>query len=346
MRTLVTGATGLVGSHVVDELLRRNEQVKALVRDPARAADLENRGIEVHIGDVRDAAAFAGALRDVDVVQHCAAAVGHFTKKEIYETNLGGVRNLLEACRRQGGKHVVLVSSVNVLGTRNLNPATEDLPYRYSRDPAADVKIDAEQLALDYGRQGVAVTIVRPGFVYGPGDTRNLPKLADAIVRGKFRFMGARDNVVPIVHVEDVAQALVLAGKTAETSEVSKTSEVCRIYNITDGSRTTIGELVDFLTQQLGCPRPQKVLPYWIPYLACVVFDGLNKLGLRKRPGPVTRASLRFLGTSRFVDISRARNELGYSPRVSYRDGMAAALQWIKEHQLEAVHEPATPCTT
>jgi len=334
MKTLVTGATGLVGSHVVDELLHRNEPVRALVRDSARGTDLEKRGVEVFAGDVRDPAAFDGVLKDVDVIQHCAAAVGHFTKKDIYDTNLSGVRNLLEACRREGGKRVVLVSSVNVLGTRNLDPATEDLPYRYSRDPAADVKIGAEHLALDYDRLGVAVTIVRPGFIYGPGDTRNLPKLADAIVRGKFRFMGSRDNVVPIVHVEDVAQALVLAANTPAAAG--------RIYHITDGSRTTIGELVDFLAQHLGCPPPQKVLPYTVPYLACVVFDLLNKTGLRKRPGPVTRAGLRFLGTSRFVDISRARNELGYSPRVLYRDGMAAALQWLKEHQLEAVHGSAT----
>jgi nucleoside-diphosphate-sugar epimerase len=330
MKTLVTGATGLVGSHVVDALLHRNAPVRALVRDPAKRADLEKRGVEVFAGDVRNPATFDGALKDVDVIQHCAAAVGHYTKKEMYATNLTGVKNLLEACRRQGGKRVVLVSSVNVLGTRNLNPATEDLPCRYSRDPAADVKIDAERLALEYARQGVEVTIVRPGFIYGRGDSRNLPKLADAIRRGKFRFMGSRDNVVPIVHVEDVAQALLLAAKTPAARG--------QIYHITDGSRTTIGELVEFLAWHLGCPTPQKVLPYTVPYLACVVFGALNKLGLRKRPGPVTRASLRFLGTSRFVDITRARNELGYSPRVHYRDGMAAALEWIREHDPEAVH--------
>jgi dihydroflavonol-4-reductase len=330
MKTLVTGAGGFVGSRMVDELVERNEGVRALVRSPARAAELEKRGVEVCMGDVRDPATFDGILKEVDVVQHCAAAVGHYSRKEIYDTNFCGVRNLLDACRRQGGKRVVLVSSVNVLGTRNLDPATEELPCRYSRDPAADVKIEAERAALDQGGRGVDVTVIRPGFIYGPGDTRNLPKLVDAIVRGKFRFLGRRDNVVPIVHVDDVAQALVLAANTVAATG--------RIYHITDGSRTTIGDLVAFLAEQLGCPCPQKVLPYTVPYLACVVFEGLNKLHLRHRPGPVTRASLRFLGTSRFVDITRARNELGYCPRVDYRTGMAAALQWIRERQQEAVH--------
>jgi dihydroflavonol-4-reductase len=334
MKTLVTGATGLVGSHVVDELLARNEAVRALVRDPAKAAELERRGVEVAVADVRDASSFDGVLDDIDVIQHCAAAVGHHTKKQIYETNLTGVKNLLEACRRQGGKRIVLVSSVNVLGTRNLDPATEDLPCRYSHDPAADVKIHAEKAALDFGADGVDIVVVRPGFIYGPGDTRNLPRLVDAIVRGTFRFLGSRDNVVPIVHVDDVVQALLLAANTPAARG--------RAYNITDGSRTTIGELASYLAELLGCPPPQKVLPYTMPYLVCLVFELLNKTRLWKQSGPVTRAGLRFLGTSRFVDISRARNELGYAPRVPFRDGMAATLHWISKRQLEAADGPVT----
>jgi nucleoside-diphosphate-sugar epimerase len=331
--TLVTGATGLVGSRLLEELLRRHEPVRALVRDSGRARAFQEQGAEVISGDVRDPATFEGALDDVGVVHHCAAVVGHFTRRQIYDTNYNGVKNLLNACRRRSkAPRVIFVSSVNVLGTRNLDPAMEDLPYRYSGDPAADVKIDAERLVLEYARQGVEATIVRPGFIYGPGDTRNLPAVVAAIAHGKFRFIGSRDNLVPIVHVDDVVQALVLAANTPVASG--------SIYNITDGSRTSIGALADYLAQQLGCPPPDKVLPYSVPYLICAAFDVLNRIRIWRGPGPVTRAGLRFLGSSRFIDISRARTELGYCPRVNYREGMAASLESIKDRQLEAGHGP------
>ncbi len=335
MKTLVTGASGLLGSHVLNELLARGESVRALIRNPAHAMPLQARGAEMIVGDIRDPAVMAEAVQGVDVVQHCAAAVGpQCSKAEIYETNFGGVRTLLDACQRNGKCRVVLVSSVNVLGTRNLDPATEDLPRRRSHDPAADVKILAEQLAEEYQAQGGDVVIVRPGFIYGPGDRHNLPRLARAIRRGKFAFLGSRDNVVPILHVEDAVQALLLAG--------TQPGARGRIYNITDGSRTTIGEMATYLAELLDCPPPVKRLPYFVASMGCMVFEALRKLGARRKPAPINRAALRFLGTSRFVDIRRAREELGYQPRLLYREGMAATLAWLQEQLTEANHGPVT----
>jgi nucleoside-diphosphate-sugar epimerase len=316
MTTLVTGATGFVGSHVVEMLRKRGDSVRALVRNAAKAQWLRDQDVEVIVGDLRDPAVVREAVRGVRVVHHCGAAVGPYTKKEIYSTNLDGVRNLLDAVQQAGRARVVLLSSVNVLGTRNLDPATEETAYRYSSDPAADVKIEAERLALDYHqRHGLDVVILRPGFIYGPGDPHNLPKLISSLQRGKFRFIGSRSNVVPIVHVLDVAWAMLLAAAAPNAGG--------RIYQITDGSRTTIGGLVDQIAELVGCAKPQKVLPFAVPALACTVFDWLQRLKLRKKPGPVTRASLRFVGTSRYVDIARARRELGYEPQMSLREGLA-----------------------
>jgi nucleoside-diphosphate-sugar epimerase len=328
MRTLVTGATGFVGRHVVEDALARGEAVRALVRDADQAAALSKHGLDVIVGDIRDRDILPAAVRDTDVVIHCAAAVGaHYSKADIYATNLNGVHNLLEAMRQAGRGRLVLLSSVNVLGTRNLDPATEDLPRRRSNDPAADAKIEAERLAEEYVRQGLDVTILRPGFIYGPHDTRNLPKLIDALRRGTFRHIGSRHNVVPLVHVRDVVRALRLAARVPAARG--------RVYHITDGSRTTIGELVDCLAEQLGCVPPRRVLPFGVARAACVVFELLGRV--RRKPAPITRAALRFLGTSRFVDIRRARAELGYQPEMLYREGITATLQWLKEQ----AHGPA-----
>lgn len=329
MHILVTGAAGFLGREVVEQLLARGDKVRALIRSEAKAGPLRERGVEIVLGDIRSPEVARTAVQGMDAIYHCAAAVGaHFTGREIWDTNLNGVRALLDAVQEAGRGRVVLVSSVNVLGTRNLDPATEETPSRRSNDPAADVKIEAEKLALDSHVKGVDIAIVRPGFIYGPGDPHNLPKLARAVERGKFRFIGSRDNIVPIVHVGDAARAVVLAGSVPAARG--------RVYNVTDGSRTTVAELVQVIAQTLGCSMPTKQLPFAVPQLACVAFDVIGLV--RKFNAPVTRASLRFLGTSRFIDISRARQELGYEPRISIKDGVPASLRELKATTSENVH--------
>ena len=197
-RALVTGATGFVGSQVVEELLARGEAVRALVRNPARAAAWRQRGIEVIVGDIRDAVAVRRAVHGIDVVHHCAAAVGEsFTAQKLRETNLGGLRQLLEQVRVAGVARVVLLSSVNVLGTIDLDPATEELPYRWSHEPAADVKIMAELVALEAASgPGPEIVILRPGFIYGSGDERNSAQTHHGRATGQVRLYrqpGPRD---------------------------------------------------------------------------------------------------------------------------------------------------------
>jgi nucleoside-diphosphate-sugar epimerase len=336
MPALVTGASGFVGGHLVDELLARGINVRALVRRPEAAPGLRERGVEVLVGDVRDPAVLQDAVRGVEAVYHCAAAVGPAcTPREIREVGLAGVRNLLEATRASSAARVVLLTSVNVLGTRDIDPATEEIPCRCSGDVSADVKIEIEALAGEYERrQGVDVTILRPGLIYGPRDPFNLPQMIRALRRGRFAYIASRGNVIPIIHVSDVVQAMLCAAQVPAARG--------RVYHVTDGSRTTIGEFVGYLAELLGCPPPRLVLPFALPYLGCFAADFIGRTGLRRGPARINRATLRFLGTSRFVDISRARRELAYAPRILYREGLAATVHWLEgqPHAQTAVAEP------
>src|SRR5262245_38502863 len=324
MTALVTGATGFIGRHVVDALLSRGDTVHALVRDPAKATALRKRGVQVTIGDMRDRPVLDAALREVNTVFHCAAAVGdHVAPRELFATNLEGARQLFDAAR-SAGAHVVLLSSLNVLGLRNLDPASEELPRRRSKDAAADVKIAIEELATEVAeRHAQRITILRLGFVYGPRDERNLSRLLRAIRRGKFAYIGNAQNIVPIVHVSDVIEAMLLAAARPGTG--------LRIYHITDGSRTTMGDVASYLAELSDCPTPSRRVPYALAWAVCVAFDWLRPLR-QGRPGPVTRSALFFVGRSRAVDISRAARELGYTPRINYREGMADAVRWLEAH--------------
>jgi nucleoside-diphosphate-sugar epimerase len=335
MIPLVTGATGFVGSNVLGALLGRVEKARALVRDSKKAQVLRDRGVDVVEGDLLDPTSLGAAVRGAGPIYHCAAAVGpERSVKEIIETNLTGVRRLCDAAASAKAGRIVLLSSINVLGTRHLDPATEDLSCRRSHDPAADVKIDAEQAVLEGFRQRkIDVVILRPGFIYGPGDSYNLPVLADSIRKGKFAFIGSRHNIVPLVHVADVAHAMVLAGAAPGASG--------RIYHIGDGLRTTIGDLVDLVAGLESCPAPRRVVPFFLAHLTCVGFELRARLGPMLIKPPISRPVLRFIGTSRFLDISRARTELRYEPSISYREGIAAAIQRIPNEPLaRAAHVP------
>lgn len=330
MTALVTGGSGFVGSHVAEALHGQGVAVRALVRTEAAAQPLRDAGIEVQVGNVCQPHVLAEAVRGVDVVYHCAAAVGPaYSPREIHDISLAGVRHLLEALRQNGSGRAVILTSVNVLGTRNLDPATEEMPCRRSRDASADVKIEIETLTREHSeRHGVDATILRPGLIYGPRDRHNLPQMARALRRGKFAFIGSRDNIAPIVYITDVVEAILRAGRMPASRG--------RVYHITDGSRTTIGQFIDCLAELLHCPAPRKVLPYAVPYLACGLFDVLRATRLYRGRPPISRASLRHLGTSRFFAIDRAASDLAYVPRVFYREGLRTAVEWMEA----PAHEP------
>lgn len=324
MVSLVTGASGFVGSHLVADLLAEGSgNVRALVRRAESAAELS--GADVRIGDVREPAIVGDAVQGVDVVYHCAAASGSASStREAYDIALTGTRNVLEGLRRAGKGRAVLLTGLIVLGARHLDAAAEDLPYRRSGDPASDVKIEIEQMAWEYGqRHGVDVVVLRPGLIYGPRDRRNLPQMIRALRGGRFAYIRSRDNVMPIVYIGDMVKAMRLAANTPAARG--------RAYHVTDGSSTPIGEFIDCLAGLLGCPPPQKVIPFAVPYLGCLLFESLAALRLYRGRAPISRTGMNYLGYSRIIDISRARRELGYEPRTSYRDGLALSLKELTE---------------
>jgi nucleoside-diphosphate-sugar epimerase len=274
---------------------------------------------------VRDSAFVQEDVRGADVVYHCAAARGSkVSSRELYDTALLGTRNVLEGLRRTGAARAVLLTGTVVLGARHLHAATEDFPCRRSGELAGNVKTEIEGMARDYQqRHGVEVTVLRPGLIYGPGDRRNLPKMVRALRCGRFAYIRSRENVIPMVYVSDMVQAMRLAA--------SSPAAAGRVYHVTDGSRTTIGEFIDYLAELLGCPAPRTVIPFVVPYLGCLLFESLAALSLFDGPGPINRTGLNLLGYSRVIDITRASRELGYEPRVLYRDGLPLALKGTED---------------
>jgi nucleoside-diphosphate-sugar epimerase len=214
VRVLVTGATGFTGGHLARDLVSRGYCVRALVRDPARARDLAEVGVELASGDVRDRRAVGVAMRDVDVVYHIAAlyrqaGLGADTYRAV---NALAVATMVEAAADAGVHRLVHCSTVGVHGDVRHPPADEDAPFNPG-DVYQRTKLEGEQLGRAAAvRRGMDVVVVRPTGIYGPGD-RRLLKLFRGVARRRFPMLGSGDIYYHLTYIDDLVEGFRLCGE-------------------------------------------------------------------------------------------------------------------------------------
>ena len=323
MHALVTGATGFTGSHLARTLAVRGQTVRALVRDAGRARDLEEEGIQIAVGDIRDRAALDAATAGVEVVYHIAAIYRQAgVKREVYQAvNASAVRDIVEAGARTGVRRVVHCSTVGVHGDIEHPPANEDAPLRPG-DQYQISKLEGERLAREAGgRFGIEVTIARPSGIYGPGD-RRLLKLFRGVARGRFPMLGHGEIYYHLTHIDDLVEGFRLCGEHPAAAG--------RTYILAGGEYTTLNQLVALIAEVAGVRPPTlhlPVWPFWIAGALCEAF--LVPFGVEP---PLYRRRVDFYTKSRAFDISRARRELGYEPRVGLRYGIDQTLNWYRDH--------------
>jgi nucleoside-diphosphate-sugar epimerase len=328
MQTLVTGATGFIGGRLVDALLEAGHKVRVLVRDPGRAPHLPRPGVELAGGDLGVPAELEEAVAGAEWVFHCAGLVGDWLRPdEAQRVNVDGTRALLAAGAAAGVERVVHLSSLSVYGLGQHRGTDESAPLRYGNDAYIDSKIDAERMVRVYvDRGGPEVVIVRPGFVYGPGDRRFLPKLLDALARGQFVYVGDGAKLLNLSYVDDVAEAMLLAASTPAAAG--------QAYNLTDGTETSLRAFVELLCSELGIPAPTKRIPPPVAWAACYGAEALARARRAKEAPRLSRGRMRFLHYNQLYSGDKARRELGYRPRYTYREGVAPTLAWYREHGL------------
>jgi nucleoside-diphosphate-sugar epimerase len=298
---------------------RRAARVRALVRDVGRAADLQRAGIELVEGDLRDAAALERALAGVDVVYHIAAIYRQagISDDTYRAVNAIAVRDVVEAAARSGARRVVHCSTVGVHGDVEHPPANEDAPLAPG-DVYQRTKLEGERLARDAAeRLGTQVTIVRPTGIYGPGD-RRLLKLFRGVVRGTFPILGSGKIYYHLTYIDDLVDGFQLCGTHPAAAN--------RTYILAGGEVTTLNELVKLIAEVAGVRPPRLRLPVW-PFLAAGALCEAVCVPFGIEP-PIYRRRVAFYTKSRAFDITRARQELGYAPRVGLREGIRRTLDW------------------
>ena len=316
MKVLVTGATGFIGSHLVDALLARGDEVRILVRRPSNIEKFKRKNIEIVFGDIRDVASLKKATEDIDVVYHLAALLGgpNITSEELREVNVQGTENVLKASVTNKVKRFLYLSAGAVMG--NVTQMADETVECNPSTPYAQSKYDAEQLALKY-MNDLSVTIVRSTMVYGPGEIHSKRKMIQMIEKGLFRIIGNGKNQVSWVYVDNLVQGIILASK--------KERAIGAIYIISDERPYTMNELVEAIAKELGMKTPGHV-PTWIAVIAAVTLEGLSKIF--KFSPPLFRDRVISLTANHSLDCSKACRDLGYKPNIALEEGIKRTVKY------------------
>jgi nucleoside-diphosphate-sugar epimerase len=321
VRDLVTGATGFTGHHLARRLAAGGRTVRGLVRDPARAQDLEALGVELLTGDLRDPAALDRAVADVDTVYHIAAVYRQagISSDTYRAVNATAVARLVEAAARAGVRRIVHCSTVGVHGDVEHPPANEDAPLRPG-DVYQVTKLEGERLARETGaRLGVEVTIARPTGIYGPGD-RRLLRLFRGVARGRFPILGSGEIYYHLTYIDDLVDGFRLCGQHPVAAG--------RTYILAGGEVTTLNALVALVAEGAGVPPPRLHLPVWPFWIAGAVCEAICvPLGIEP---PIYRRRVDFFTKSRAFDITRATTEIGYAPKIGLREGIRRTFDWYR----------------
>lgn len=324
-RVLVTGATGFVGKHLARRLAGRGARVRALVRDRARGRKLEEAGIDVVVGDLRDPPSLREAVRGVERVYHIAALfrTEGVPSERFREVNADGTLRLLEAAQDAGVRRFVHCSTVGVHGEIEHPPADEDAPLDPDDHYQAS-KLQGERYArrfFDGG--GMEVAVFRPGGIYGPGDSRFL-KLFRAIARRRFVMIGSGEVLYHLVYIDDLIDGILLCGSRPEAAG--------EVVILTGAEAVTLNELVEEIARSVGTGIPNLRLPAAPVYAAAALCEFLCRpLGVEP---PLYRRRMDFFLKDRSFDIGKARRLLGYAPEVDLEEGIARTAAWYRERDL------------
>lgn len=323
MRVALTGATGYTGAHLLTALRSRGDDVTALVRGGSRtAARVASTGARVVEGDLGNPASLASLVEGADAVLHVAAVYRTAGHPDSYyrDVNVLGTERLLEVALRAGVRRFVHTSTVGVLGHIEKPPADETSPMRPG-DIYQATKAEAERTALSYnGRNGLEVAVVRPGAIYGPGETRLL-KLFKAIARGRYAIVGSGRAFYHLVYIDDLVQGFLLALDRQEAAGQS--------FIIAGPACVSQSDLATLIARHTG----GRLWPFRIPArpirwaaaaceALCVPF-GIDP--------PLHRRRVDFWVKSRAFRITKARRMLGYEPHVGVDEGISRTAAWYRE---------------
>lgn len=331
MKVFITGATGLIGRHLVERLVQDKHSVTALVRPSSKVEHLQNLGVNLCYGDITHSRDFFTThLKGMEWVFHAAAHVSEWAdRNEMIRANVGPLETLARSTDPKSLRRFVFLGSMSVLGMQKQENVDENAPCILTGDNYNYTKVMAERLAVRLAREeGIPITVIRPPYVYGPYDSQIFPRMIQSLRNGLFKYIGDGDQPFTLIYVKNLVDALILAAM----NEKAKPGE---IYMVTDGEPITRRELVETLCEELGIEKPRSKVPVWLAYAVCPVFEGLSKLTKNNKIPLVNKSRIKFMHSHLTFNIEKARMELGYNPGYGVHEAVRSSARWFSEHWLE-----------
>jgi len=323
---LVTGATGLLGSHIAEQLHRRNEPIRVLVRRGSDTKFLDGLGVEKVLGDLSDREALAKACRGVKRVYHSAARVGDWGRWEEFQAiTIDGTQNLLQAASEAGVERFLHISSISAYGyvdgegvvLDETAPLGRNL-YRWSYYSRA--KVAAENLVWDMHAKGkIKATVVRPSWLYGPRDRASIARLVQATRKGQVKIIGDGNNRLSLSYAGNVAEGTILAATKAEA--------LGQAYNCCSDGPITLKEYMTKIAETLNCTPPKKHVPYKVAKNVAFLLEVFGHLTGRKDPPMISRYAAWLMGRRILFSNEKIR-ALGWKPSVDYNTGIPMTVRW------------------
>jgi nucleoside-diphosphate-sugar epimerase len=328
--SLVTGATGFLGSHIADRLVQRGENVRALARPTSDTSFLEGLGVELVRGDVTDEISLAAAMEGVTTIYHAAATVTDWAPWEEFEAvTINGTRNVVEAASRADARflHVSTDAVYAISALRDVVTEKSPLERRfgpldyYRRSKAVAERIVRRAIKQDR----IEASIVRPGLLLGERDRAIFPGMVAFLKSGASVYIGGGHNRLPYVYVGDVAEACILAA----TNPVAAGS----IYNVASDEVVTQRDLLQTIAEAAGLDAPKRSLP--IVAMNSLAFAlQIGSVATRRRTRPaVTRYGVALLALDYREDTTKIRGELGWEPTLSLREAINRTMEWRESNR-------------
>jgi nucleoside-diphosphate-sugar epimerase len=337
MSTLVTGGTGFLGRRIVERLLVQGRGVTVLGRTPA--PDLVARGVKFIRASLDDPAAVEAACAGITTVFHTAARVGVWGRyDDFFRTNVLGTRALLAGCRRHGVRTFVHTSTPSVVyNGRDLAGANESLPLTAAcPSPYPLTKAIAEREVLAANSPALRTIALRPHLIWGIGDPHLVPRVLARARAGRLRIIGSGRNRVDLVHIENAVDAHLLAEQALGLCHVIRDkagAPAGQAYFITNDEPVVLWDWINELLTALGESRVTKKISLGAASLLGVACETAWRVLTLKGEPPMTRFIAAELAKDHWFDLTAARRDLGYTPRISMAAGTAELVAWYQARQ-------------
>lgn len=323
MRVFITGASGFIGRALSEACSHKNWDVCVLQHtQPLAREGTSEHDYDIVKGDITNPDSLEGLFREVDILFHCAAALGAsiLSEDDFFRINAEGTHNVIQASKKAGVSKIVHFSSAGVLGSVEGGEVANEDNDPNPQNSYDRSKLEGENIARRFAEEGMDITIVRPGWVYGPGDRRTF-KLIKAIAKKRFMLVTRGNTLQTPVHIDDLVEGVLLCSEKGQGGH---------IYHIAGSEVLRVKDIVTAIASATGNKIPPVSLPLFPLKIAASALE--KTFAVIKKEAPLTRGKLSFFIHPKPLAIQKARQELGYAPKISFADGILQTVEWSKAH--------------